>query len=432
LFVLEILNFFEKGGSTLLIKGEPGAGKTTLALTIAKSLNPKTLVYMSTRLSEEHLFVQYPWLKTIGIEVKDFRIGTAGVFIESYVESLKKQGCVIVLDSWDAFSTLLDAQDRIKTESAMISLASTPVSGSKVIFVSERNEVSPLDYMVDGVIVVTSEELDGRTIRRVDLKKLRGVSVDHRVRVLTLEGGVAKLFGTYKEPDYSIAKYTEPVPDKEALFSLGSESLDKAFGGLKKGSVFTVEYTPKVPYSAVRMLAVPAQVNFLNLGRSVFVVPLVGSEYHEFAQHLKRMVKTQAYTQNLKVFEGESPSKESLSDVFLRVREDIEQLRKRSSNALVMRVVSVNRLEGVAEKNELIAYITREIEVAQAKGDPMVFYLPSDSAFCSLIRSVSSLHVRLDVVDGTVVARGEKPYTPFYVVESDVNNPFFPVLTPIL
>jgi len=37
----------------------------------------------------------------------------------------------------------------------MISLASTPVSGSKVIFVSERNEVSPLDYMVDGVIVVT-------------------------------------------------------------------------------------------------------------------------------------------------------------------------------------------------------------------------------------------------------------------------------------
>lgn len=62
---VELLNFFRApGGHSLLIKGDAGTGKTTLALQLIEELSEEQPdYYLSTRVSDEALFRQFPWLE---------------------------------------------------------------------------------------------------------------------------------------------------------------------------------------------------------------------------------------------------------------------------------------------------------------------------------------------------------------------------------
>ena len=63
----EINDFFHvDGGQTLLIKGMPGTGKTTLALEIMNSLcQEKNGIYISTRVDPRRLYATNPWVKEV-------------------------------------------------------------------------------------------------------------------------------------------------------------------------------------------------------------------------------------------------------------------------------------------------------------------------------------------------------------------------------
>jgi KaiC/GvpD/RAD55 family RecA-like ATPase len=62
---VELLNFFRaSGGHSLLIKGDAGTGKTTLALQLIEELSDEQPdYYLSTRVSDEALYRQFPWLE---------------------------------------------------------------------------------------------------------------------------------------------------------------------------------------------------------------------------------------------------------------------------------------------------------------------------------------------------------------------------------
>ena len=62
---MELINFFRaSGGHSLLIKGDAGTGKTTLALQLIEELSDEQPdYYLSTRVSDEALFRQFPWLE---------------------------------------------------------------------------------------------------------------------------------------------------------------------------------------------------------------------------------------------------------------------------------------------------------------------------------------------------------------------------------
>ncbi len=61
----EIIQFLESpGGHSLVIKGSAGAGKTTFSLQLIEELKEiENSHYLSTRVSDESLFFQFPWLK---------------------------------------------------------------------------------------------------------------------------------------------------------------------------------------------------------------------------------------------------------------------------------------------------------------------------------------------------------------------------------
>src|ERR1044072_8252608 len=60
----ELLQFVKNESYSLLIKGKPGTGKTTFALTLLDNLNDDSnYFYISTRLSLKQLSLYYPWIE---------------------------------------------------------------------------------------------------------------------------------------------------------------------------------------------------------------------------------------------------------------------------------------------------------------------------------------------------------------------------------
>jgi len=61
----ELLEFLRlDGGHSLIVHGEPGTGKTTLALQLIEALDAEqNTLYISTRVSDMSLYLQFPWLR---------------------------------------------------------------------------------------------------------------------------------------------------------------------------------------------------------------------------------------------------------------------------------------------------------------------------------------------------------------------------------
>src|SRR4030065_2064309 len=63
-FPREMVNFLSSpGGHSMMVRGMAGTGKTTIALQIIEELaSVQQSYYMSTRVSDQSLFNQFPWL----------------------------------------------------------------------------------------------------------------------------------------------------------------------------------------------------------------------------------------------------------------------------------------------------------------------------------------------------------------------------------
>src|SRR4030066_2255891 len=69
-FPREMVNFLSSpGGHSMIVRGMAGTGKTTIALQIIEELpSVQQSYYMSTRVSDQSLFNQFPWLLDKGKE----------------------------------------------------------------------------------------------------------------------------------------------------------------------------------------------------------------------------------------------------------------------------------------------------------------------------------------------------------------------------
>ncbi len=223
---MELMAFFKADeGHSLIIKGAPGCGKTTLSLQISHIFKEKhNAIYFSGRTPDVSLTKQFPWMKGTSIicsrgrringEVSEvdrtelrrmegfirepveeeeeeegflFNIGTEMPEMDQLYEMLDrgfpKKGLVII-DSIDSLSELYGIE-KVKLLS-MLQKDLVENSNVDVIFILESSGDEAMDYLGDGVIDIKMDDFSGRKLRRMELTKLRGVEISNQVHYNSL------------------------------------------------------------------------------------------------------------------------------------------------------------------------------------------------------------------------------------------------------
>jgi energy-coupling factor transporter ATP-binding protein EcfA2 len=304
----EIKDFFQiEDGQTLLIKGLPGTGKTTLALEIMNSLcEDRNGMYISTRIDPRRLYATNPWveevlmprnvvnatqtkllesLKGMGKDLSNY-YAVLDFFKVFFDETEEMDNPMIIIDSWDAvlnYTAHLIGESQHSFEQNICEFARD--LDTHLIFVSEFSNVMPLDYIVDGVVTMEQFRLPGyakgsmrtRYVRQIKLDKLRGVEIGQKTYTVTLHGGRFRFFEPYREhKDARIASDGVRVPDpSEDRISTGIPDFDTVTGGLKYGSCNVLEIDHGVGKRYYQILTALAS-NAIKNGRGVFILPSIG------------------------------------------------------------------------------------------------------------------------------------------------------------
>ncbi|MBS7614567.1 hypothetical protein KEJ18_02380 [Candidatus Bathyarchaeota archaeon] len=146
-----------------------------------------------------------------------------------YEDAEEMDNPVVVIDSWDAVLNYANLKDQGAALTQSLCELCHEV-GTHLILVSETADQTPLDFIVDGVVTLSdmeirgeavggqvySEQLSSRTMRLIELNKLRGVKREQKSYVFTLHNGRFQSF-----PPYAVhaASKLKPVPEK-AFFTL--------------------------------------------------------------------------------------------------------------------------------------------------------------------------------------------------------------------
>lgn len=304
----EVKDFFQiENGQTLLIKGLPGTGKTTLALEIMNSMcEDRNGMYISTRIDPRRLYAINPWIKEV-LRPKNVVNATQTKLLESlkgmgkdlsnyyavldffkvfFDETEEMDNPMIIIDSWDAvlnYTAHLIGESQHSFEQNICEFARD--LDTHLIFVSEFANVMPLDYIVDGVVTMEQFRLPGyakgsmrtRYVRQIKLDKLRGVEIGQKTYTVTLHGGRFRFFEPYREhKDARIGSDGVRVPDlSKDRISTGIPDLDTVTGGLKYGSCNVLEIDHGVGKRYYQILTALAS-NAIKNGRGVFILPSIG------------------------------------------------------------------------------------------------------------------------------------------------------------
>lgn len=311
----EIHDFFRvEEGQTLLIKGMPGTGKTTLALEIMCSVcERENGMYISTRVNPSRVYAMFPWIGEIipttnvvnatqKMLLESLRnVGREGSSYETVLDFFKTfldqagdmDDPMIVIDSWDAIinytaATLGDAQHSL--EQNICEFARD--MGIHLIFVSESADLLPLDYIVDGVVTLKNvrmaaplsgenrpEGMTTRYSREIRLDKLRGVEIKQKIYTCTLHDGRFCYFEPALEnvsPKIGIVCDLDRISDpREDSISTGIGDFDGITGGLNFGSCNVLEIDHGVGKRYYQVLTALAS-NSVKNGRAVHIVPSIG------------------------------------------------------------------------------------------------------------------------------------------------------------
>ena len=224
----EVIGFFKnKGGHSLIIKGEPGSGKTTFALEILNSLKDHfEIQYISSRVADDVLFLQFPWLENVlkkkikksnrkkikreelnkleglieeGLMEEKatfteneaiFEIGSMMPEIDEiydFVENVHPKKALVCVDSIDGLSEKYG----VPAEKLLYTLQKDLVEEgvANIVFVLESSGFENIEYLGDGVISLHHEPWNSSWKRYMYIKKLRGSPIKRSKYIYTLEGG---------------------------------------------------------------------------------------------------------------------------------------------------------------------------------------------------------------------------------------------------
>ncbi|MEM4144524.1 MAG: ATPase domain-containing protein [Candidatus Nitrosocaldus sp.] len=432
--------FLRTKPTSLLIRGPPGAGKTTLALELLKASN-RTGYYISTRVSLKKIKEQFPWIADLlkeeytvnskdynangnydgsgSIPVVDARLGSAKGILERVLDFILMHGdSVIILDSWDAIAKEADKNERLKAEKSMVYMADA--NNGLLIFISEEPEENTVSYLVDGVITLDMEYRDGFRMRKMRFDKMRGVEVKHSIVPYTLKGSrfIPLPVGIgYNYPEHP--RYFERIDAGEEFISTGSKDLDKAlYGGIRKGSIILLERDQSASKVYITHILASLVLNSLRSGIPTFTTP---APYVPLKSVMK-YVRPFCNAEELRLYTVFTKNDEADDAINVCKLTDDVKLNVNQTCSLYMSAISRHRRAvltcdtSLASVNYDLDDVLNGIKKVKAS-DGILFMISSkDSPLFSAVQSVADIHMKIWEENGVTMLRLVRPYNGVYAM----------------
>ncbi|MCI4360279.1 MAG: hypothetical protein L3J91_01100 [Thermoplasmata archaeon] len=347
----EVLTFLNgKGGRSLIVKGGAGTGKTTFGLELLERAGkPQQSYYLSTRVGDEALYRQFPWLKASEMrsrildagklfldainspgrnggqpelpETERKKIHAAREMMRTFadergpptrvdrthlaallkrnpmpevenvynrVEQALPEKSLLVIDSLEGVTHKYG----LEMEEFVMALQKDLVeaSNTNVVMILEKPEAGGIEYLVDGLISIQREELDERRVRHLRLEKLRATNITRPRYAVTLNGGRFEALG-FMDTNHAAgpAQIWRPVPDPEKYYSTGIPDFDALLGGgFRRGSFNAFEADVNVGIDDYYELFTPTFLNFLTQSRGIIAVLAAGESPEKLRETLVR------------------------------------------------------------------------------------------------------------------------------------------------
>ena len=458
---------------TMLLRGPPGTGKTTLSLALLSNFRGGRFL-ISSRVSAGELKREFPWVVNGGdihlvdaasrsgtlkeaarvvshlselIHDPDKEEGLRGLWLpqpvqEAWSRANASNPCMVVIDSWDALverylgapMTADGLPDRGELERLILDqMGQGPVF---LVLVVERSERSQLDYLVNAVLETSSDGQTGRPERWLHLRKLRGTRIDSPIYPFTLEGARFQCIAPMPRSVLSrnVRPEVEPDPVPGSLWP-GCSDFAAAFGRLPVGRITLVERDLSVSTEALVLLVRPIAGHVArNGGRVLHILPPnVGPEevfrmYRELLppEQIVRQVRLQ-----LSAPLGEVPEEMAKTIIPPPVSDDRGTQPRTPEAARFLReagqpgsanlsIVWISALRAFAAERGVV-YSPDTLPghaLAYLSGAPAhtVFIGPDDDPLVASLRTMAATRIRLRSSAGRVFVWGERPATPSFVL----------------
>ncbi|MDP9287581.1 MAG: hypothetical protein M3P08_05215 [Thermoproteota archaeon] len=456
----DLHKFVKIGNRSLLIKGKSGTGKATLCFELAKTHSDKfDVVFISRKTSEQALYNRFPWVKNfvkaqnvISITGTDFMLADPSFTIMSIINSItnlttkiedpfvslnERAKPFVILDVWDGITKEVDAATRIRAEKMLTSLIDR--NEGFIIFLTEDLSNSTIEYLVDGVILLTQLFYKSYRLREMEIQKLKGTHISRAKVPFTLEGG---RFRTFSKLSHKIsvdgAKHFVAVTHKAGYYSTGSIALDQRLnGGFKRGSIISIDIAEEVDRFVFVPILAPLVLNFISQGNPAMVIPASDQYASAVSKYIIPHADDDKIRKYLRISSGGSgteaiptasylmsKTEKTFADTYKNWTKVYRELKEGTIGCIVTLDYSFVELEYQNEIQSILKSIIELSRIIRVSNDLLIMISRLNYKSLDVMMNVSDMHLRIFEYDGATMLAAIKPQLFLFNVQVDYSQGF--------